>query len=330
MVQSVIEEARLAWNSRTHGQSSFDAVFCEGSSYKNLEVLKQFLTKTILPNVCSTCKISTWEEKPIKLHLDHIDGNPRNHSITNLRLLCPNCHSQTETYCRGDTSKKKKLLTRVTIPSDEFIRILSITPNIRQALISLGIRASGDNYTRAYELAKEAGIDIGTSPITLKRPPQEELLQKMIHYQCTNTLSTIYGVSRSTVQRWLKEYKIPTSRDDAGYLALREGQEPRPGLPSRETLLATIREEGSVSLGATKLGISIKRLRKILAHIPEEWKSLKHELSMRAHTRKVIRPSHEELEFLLLNKVSFLSLGKKYGVSDNAVRKWVKGYGIKY
>lgn len=41
--------------------------------------------------------------------------------------------------------------------------------------------------------------------------------------------------------------------------------------------------------------------------------------------RKVIRPSYEQLQ-LELSTMSMVSVGKKYGVSDNAVRKWIKQY----
>lgn len=47
---------------------------------------------------CSECNISDWNNKPISLHLDHMDGNPSNNMPENFRLLCPNCHSQTESY----------------------------------------------------------------------------------------------------------------------------------------------------------------------------------------------------------------------------------------
>jgi len=53
----------------------------------------------ILPAKCSVCDITNWLDQELVLHLDHIDGNPRNNLVTNLRLLCPNCHSQTPTYC---------------------------------------------------------------------------------------------------------------------------------------------------------------------------------------------------------------------------------------
>lgn len=47
---------------------------------------------------CAACSNTTWCSHPIPLELDHIDGNPYNHKVSNLRLLCPNCHAQTPTY----------------------------------------------------------------------------------------------------------------------------------------------------------------------------------------------------------------------------------------
>lgn len=47
---------------------------------------------------CWECGITSWNNKPIVLELDHIDGNSDNNNEDNLSLLCPNCHSQTTTY----------------------------------------------------------------------------------------------------------------------------------------------------------------------------------------------------------------------------------------
>ena len=47
---------------------------------------------------CEICGLSTWLENDITLECDHIDGNHANNVPLNLRLLCPNCHSQTPTY----------------------------------------------------------------------------------------------------------------------------------------------------------------------------------------------------------------------------------------
>lgn len=47
---------------------------------------------------CDTCGITDYNNVPITLELDHVNGNSLDNSEGNLRCLCPNCHSQTNTY----------------------------------------------------------------------------------------------------------------------------------------------------------------------------------------------------------------------------------------
>ena len=60
---------------------------------------------------CESCGLSEWMEQPIPLELDHIDGDPDNNAEDNLRLICPNCHAQTDTYkganVGGESSRQK-------------------------------------------------------------------------------------------------------------------------------------------------------------------------------------------------------------------------------
>ncbi len=49
---------------------------------------------------CESCGLHTWMDKPIPLELEHVDGNNRNNSKDNLKLLCPNCHALTPTWRR--------------------------------------------------------------------------------------------------------------------------------------------------------------------------------------------------------------------------------------
>ena len=58
---------------------------------------KKYLTE-VHGNKCCICGVTGWQGKKLVLVLDHINGNPYDWSLVNLRLLCPNCDSQTSTY----------------------------------------------------------------------------------------------------------------------------------------------------------------------------------------------------------------------------------------
>jgi len=63
---------------------------------------KRLLEEGMLKNVCSECDQKPWwNGKILVLELDHINGNPKDNRIENLRILCGHCHSQTSTFCRG-------------------------------------------------------------------------------------------------------------------------------------------------------------------------------------------------------------------------------------
>lgn len=71
--------------------------------------IKNYILKyNLLPYKCSICSISEWCGSKLSLHLDHINGTNNDNRLENLRLLCPNCHSQTDTYC----GKKLKNVSR--------------------------------------------------------------------------------------------------------------------------------------------------------------------------------------------------------------------------
>lgn len=96
---------------------------------------------------CNTCGVSEWNGQKLQLQLDHIDGNSSNNQISNLRLLCPNCHSQTESYCGKSINTGKK-----RVSDEEIVEALKTTKNVRQALISVHLVPKGANYARAYKL----------------------------------------------------------------------------------------------------------------------------------------------------------------------------------
>lgn len=68
-------------------------------NYQTYKLKNRLISEGYKINICEICNITNWNGNILNMQLDHIDGNPHNHKLDNLRLLCPNCHSQTETYC---------------------------------------------------------------------------------------------------------------------------------------------------------------------------------------------------------------------------------------
>ena len=63
-------------------------------------IKKTIIRDKLLPYECEMCgNTGEYLGKPLSLHLDHINGKNKDHRLENLRFLCPNCHSQTDTYC---------------------------------------------------------------------------------------------------------------------------------------------------------------------------------------------------------------------------------------
>lgn len=68
-------------------------------SEKTNRTIKRYLVE----QVGNKCQLCGWSEvnkftSKVPLELEHIDGNSRNNDISNLMILCPNCHSLTGTY----------------------------------------------------------------------------------------------------------------------------------------------------------------------------------------------------------------------------------------
>ncbi len=73
--------------------------------YQSFKLKKRLITEGVKENVCEVCGCSTWLGKQLNLELHHVDGKRQNNKLSNLKLLCPNCHSQTDTF----RAKNKKI-----------------------------------------------------------------------------------------------------------------------------------------------------------------------------------------------------------------------------
>lgn len=136
------------WN-----KDNFDySRFVYGKKIKSVNMIDAIVA--LRGRKCECCGLEEWMENPIPLEVHHKDGDELNSTLENLQLLCPNCHSMTDTYKGKNIKNRDKIISE-----EDFVKALQKADNIRQALLMLGLTAKGRNYMRANELIIKYKLD---------------------------------------------------------------------------------------------------------------------------------------------------------------------------
>lgn len=87
-------------------KKSLDEIF----SVNNVDrkyIKRVVIEHKLLTYECAKCHITEWQGEQLSLHLDHINGINNDNRLENLRFLCPNCHSLTDTYCANNMRQQE-------------------------------------------------------------------------------------------------------------------------------------------------------------------------------------------------------------------------------
>ncbi len=97
-------QAILKGQTHTYGTRPLEQILVRGKIENTWRLRNRLIREGVKKNCCEQCGRSEWLGEPIPLELHHLDGDRTNNVLSNIVLLCPNCHAMTDNY-RG--SKKK-------------------------------------------------------------------------------------------------------------------------------------------------------------------------------------------------------------------------------
>lgn len=188
-----------------------DRIFVINSNYE--KIANRVRKHKLLEYKCSECFLTTWQNKSIVLHLDHINGNSTDNRLENLRWLCPNCHSQTDTYCRGH--KRKKEIKSGAGDSNPKLSDSKSESSANWDTPSQKINicnychtyTNNDKYCspKCYQKHRKGLPSFKTRKV---ERPLKEVLEQEIKEHSFLYLGKKYGVSDKAVRKWCKYYGI--------------------------------------------------------------------------------------------------------------------------
>lgn len=111
-------------NYKTGNSLSLDSILTKDSEYNRTKLKERLVKEGLKEYKCECCGITEWNGKPISLQLHHINGINNDNRLSNLQLLCPNCHSQTENF--ATKGKGSSIIRKAeSLPKEDIEKIMN-------------------------------------------------------------------------------------------------------------------------------------------------------------------------------------------------------------
>jgi len=224
------------WVSKTASKGSYRVPLSElltpNCPYDRTTVKRRLIQEGVLRNICALCgTLPEWRGEPLVLQLDHINGVSDDNQIENLRILCPNCHTQTSTFTGRNKPKKSErnctgcgaLTNRATvkciscaedgrfeIPRRADLVHLVWTEPLKRVAEILGV-----SNRVLSEIIRSENVDLPKKGHWNKSKfhcawPSKEVLTKLVWEMPATTLANQLGVSAPAIKKHCKALGVCT------------------------------------------------------------------------------------------------------------------------
>lgn len=186
------------WNQNrtvTNSRKPIELILVKDSSYTSSMLRKRLISEGYKEEKCERCGLKEWMGKPISLELDHINGSKFDNRIKNLRILCPNCHSQTDTY-RGKNIGRSR-------PIGEPVDLKSASRNYSIAGSNPVSCTCGNKKSRGSKQCRSCSNKERVRLTKIDWPSLEEL-KKMVDESSYLSVGKKLGVSDNAVRKAIK------------------------------------------------------------------------------------------------------------------------------
>lgn len=188
-----------------------EEVFQQQSKFHG-DLKKRFIEYTGNSDKCVLCgQLPIHNNIPLTLQLDHINGVHDDNRIANLRIVCPNCHTQTSTYGKRN-SKSVTYETTYSKSDDDLVNFIGMLESIQvRELRQLCVESTIDEVctklgaikrTEVISFCRRSGIIFSFGDVHRKKfEVEREELQNLIDNNSMVSVGRMFGVSDNAIKK---------------------------------------------------------------------------------------------------------------------------------